>query len=69
VPASENPNVVLPLDALRDLEAHGAFARLADFYCTTTGNDQRFADCVRNGKEIAELLWQERIDGVLLVAT
>jgi len=69
VPASENPNVVLPLDALRDLEARGAFARLADFYCTTTGNDQRFADCVRNGKEIAELLWHERIDGVLLVAT
>lgn len=69
VPASENPNVVLPLDALREFEARGAFARLADFYCTTTGNDQRFADCVRNGKEIAELLWQERIDGVLLVAT
>jgi len=69
VPASENPNVVLPLDALRDLEARGAFARLADFYCTTTGNDQRFADCVRNGEEIADLLWRERIDGVLLVAT
>jgi len=69
VPASENPNVVLPLDALCDLEARGAFARLADFYCTTTGNDQRFADCARNGKEIAALLWQERIDGVLLVAT
>jgi glycine reductase complex component B subunit gamma len=69
VPASENPNVVLPLDALRDLEARGMFGHLADFYCTTTGNDQRFADCVRNGKEIAELLWHERIDGVLLVAT
>lgn len=69
VPASENPNVVLPLDALREFEARGAIGRLADFYCTTTGNDQRFADCVRNGKEIAELLWQERIDGVLLVAT
>jgi glycine/betaine/sarcosine/D-proline reductase family selenoprotein B len=69
VPASQNPNVVLPLDALRDLEDRGTFARLADFYCTTTGNDQRFADCVRNGKEIAALLWQERIDGVLLVAT
>lgn len=69
VPACENPNVVLPLDALRELEAGGAFARLADFYCTTTGNDQRFADCVRNGREIAELLHRERIDGVLLVAT
>lgn len=69
VPASENPNVVLPLDALRELETQGAFGQLADFYCTTTGNDQRFADCVRNGREIAELLRSERIDGVLLVAT
>jgi glycine/betaine/sarcosine/D-proline reductase family selenoprotein B len=69
VPACGNPNVVLPLDALRELEERGAFARLADFYCTTTGNDQRLADCVRNGREIADLLWREQIDGVLLVAT
>jgi len=67
--ASENPHVVLPLDALRDLEREGAFARLLDFYCTTTGNDQRLADCKRNGAEIAETLRGERVDGVLLVAT
>jgi len=67
--ASENPNVVLPLDVLRALEREGGIGRLVDFYCTTTGNDQRLADCRRNGEEIAETLWSERVDGVLLVAT
>ena len=69
VPASENPNVVLPLDVLRDLAREGRIGRLVDFYCTTTGNDQRLVDCRRNGEEIAETLSRERVDGVLLVAT
>jgi len=68
-PACENPNLVLPLDALRELEGSGAFARLVDFYCTTTGNDQRLSDCRRNGAEIAETMKAGGVDGVLLVAT
>ena len=67
--ASENPNVVLPLDALRELAREGKIGRLVDFYCTTTGNDQRLSDCRRNGEEIADTLRGERVDGVLLVAT
>lgn len=67
--ACDNPNFVIPLDSLRQLEAEGAFARLLDFYCTTTGNDQRLVDCKRNGAEIAETLRSARVDGVLLVAT
>lgn len=67
--ASDNPQVILPLDALRALEHEGAFGQLLDFYCTTTGNDQRLADCTRNGAEIGEALRSERVDGVLLVAT
>jgi len=67
--ATDNPNVVLPLDVLRDLERDRAFARLVDFYCTTTGNDQRLSDCRRNGAEIGEMLRSAQVDGVLLVAT
>jgi glycine reductase complex component B subunit gamma len=67
--ATDNPNVVLPLDVLRDLERERAFARLVDFYCTTTGNDQRLSDCRRNGAEIGETLRSAQVDGVLLVAT
>jgi glycine reductase len=67
--ASDNPNLVLPLDAARELEREGAFGRLVDFYCVTTGNDQRLLDCRRNGAEIAAALVTERADGVLLVCT
>ena len=67
--ACDNPHVVLPLDVARELEREGAFAKLLDFYCATTGNDQRLLDCRRNGAEIAATLAAARAGGVLLVAT
>ncbi len=69
LPASENPNLVLPLDVLREMEHQGAFAELLDSYFTTTGNDQRLIDCKRNGAEIAAALRAQGVGGVLLVAT
>lgn len=67
--ASDNPNMVLPVDVLREFEREGAIGDLLDFYCSTTGNDQRLPDCKRNGQEIAATLRAEGIGGVLLVAT
>lgn len=67
--ASQNPNLVMPLDVLRDLEREGAIGGVADFYCTTTGNDQRLADCKRNGREIAAALRAAGVNAALLVAT
>ena len=66
---NEDPHRVVPLDVARELEREGAFGKLADFYCATTGNDQRLLDCRRNGAEIAATLAAERAGGVLLVAT
>ena len=67
--ASENPNLVLPLDVLRDLQREGKIGNLLDTYFTTTGNDQRLIDCKRNGAEIAAAVQSAGVDGVLLVAT
>ena len=67
--ACENPNFVLPLDAVRSLEREGAIGRLVDFFCCTTGNDQRLADCARNGREIASALVDAGVEAALLVAT
>jgi betaine reductase len=67
--ASRNPNLVLPLDVMRDLQREGAVGELLDFYCVTTGNDQRLIDCRRNGQEIASALRSANVNGVLLVAT
>jgi glycine reductase len=67
--ASENPNLVLPLDVVRELQREGAVGDVVDFYCATTGNDQRLVDCRRNGQEIAATLRAANVNGVLLVAT
>ncbi len=67
--ACDNPNLVLPVDLLRTLEREGAFSKLLDFYCSTTGNDQRLLDAKRNGAEIASALRAEGVGGVLLTAT
>jgi glycine reductase len=67
--ACENPNLVLPLDAVRTLEREGAIGSVADFYCCTTGNDQRLADCARNGREIASALEEAGVEAAILVAT
>ena len=69
LPACENPNLVLPLDILRTLEREGTFATLLDSYCATCGNDQRLADCKRNGAEIARWLREQQANAALLVAT
>lgn len=67
--ACENPNLVLPLDAVRELQLEGAIESVADFYCCTTGNDQRLADCARNGREIASALAEAGVEAAILVAT
>jgi glycine reductase len=67
--ACRDPNLVLPVDALRALERDGRIGSLVDFYCTTTGNDQRLGDCARNGREIAAALRAAGVNGACLVAT
>jgi glycine reductase complex component B subunit gamma len=67
--ACENPNLVLPLDAVRELQREGAIGSVADFYCCTSGNDQRLADCARNGREIASALAEAGVEAAILVAT
>ncbi len=69
LPACQNPNLVLPLDAVRALERDGVFGKLLDFYCSTVGNDQRLGDCKRHGMEIARVLRAQQVDAALLVAT
>lgn len=67
--ACDNPNLLLPVDVLRVLEREGAFSNLLDFFCSTTGNDQRLLDAKRNGAEIAQTLRREGVGGVILTAT
>lgn len=67
--AIADPNVVVPLDALRELEKEGEFGELVNYFCTTTGTGTATASAAGFGTEIGKMLMDEHVDGVILVST
>lgn len=67
--AMQNPNVVVPLDALRQLEKEGEFGELVNYFCATTGTGTATASAAKFGSEIGKMLIDEHVDGVILVST
>lgn len=66
----EDPNLVIPLDVLRDLEKEGEFGELVDYFYATTGTGTSTASAAKFGTEIGkELTEKEHVDGVILVST
>lgn len=69
--ARENPNRLLPLDALRHLERQGLVGRVAPVFYTTAGNATSVENAARFGRDMARDIL-ERFPGqtgVLLTAT
>lgn len=66
--ANENPNRIVPIDALRELERAGKIELYSTLYATT-GNMGSITEMRRIGSEIAAELASEGIDGVLVGAT
>ena len=67
--ANANPNYVVPLDAVRELERGHAFAALHSRYYVTVGVGTAVAEARRIGREIAADLRSQGVDGVILTAT
>ena len=67
--ANEDPDRVLPLDAMRDLEKEGAIGKLYDRYYVTVGNATSVSNAQKFGREIAEKLIAADVDGVILTST
>jgi glycine reductase len=67
--ANQDPNRVLPLDALRELEQQGRFGRLHGTYYATVGNATSVRQAVRFGQEIAASLVNEGVQAVILTST
>ena len=66
--AQANPNLVLPLDALRELVGQ-VFGELDDQFYTMTGVGTSLKTAKRAGEEIAASMRESRVDAALLVAT
>ena len=65
----ENPNLVVPLDALRKLEKEGEFGELVNYFATTTGTGTATGSAARFGDEIGTRFKAEGVDGVILTST
>lgn len=65
----ENPNLVVPLDALRNLEKAGEFGELVNYFATTTGTGTATGSAAKFGDAIGKRFIEEGIDGVILTST
>lgn len=64
-----NPNVCVPVDALRHLEKSGKIRKLHHYFYSTVGTGTTQAEATRMGNEIASQLKDEQVDAVLMVST
>jgi betaine reductase len=67
--ANEDPNRLVPLDAVRALEREGAFGHLHDVFFTTSGVDTPVATASTFGREMAEELREAGVQAVILTGT
>jgi betaine reductase len=66
---NDDPNRLVPLDAVREFERAGRIARLHDRFYTTSGVDTPMATAAKFGQEIAAELRQAGVQAVILTGT
>lgn len=67
--ADANPNVCVPLDALRAYEKEGRIGSIDTHFYTTVGTGTTEAEAERMGKEIVTHLKEHNVDAVILTST
>ncbi len=65
----EDPDRLVPVDALRDLEKSGVVGKLHEEFISTSGLVNPLANSRRLGREIAEKLKAEGVTAVILTST
>ncbi len=66
---TENPNLVVPLDAIRELEKAGEIGELANYFVTTTGTGTAIGNSKGFGEEFSKKLVEDGVDAVILTST
>ena len=65
----QDPDRLLPLDVMRELEREGAIGKLCDEFISTSGLANPLSNTRRMGREMAERAKQLGIDAVILTST
>ncbi len=66
---TEDPDLCIPIDALRKLEKEGKIGKLMDYFITTTGTGTATNSSKRFAEEYIPILKEDGVDAVLLVST
>ena len=67
--ADADPNVVMPIDAMKAYLKEGKIGKLHDYFYSTVGTGTTQAEAARMGKEIVEKLKEDNVDGVIMTST
>lgn len=67
--ASLDPDVVVPLDVMRQMEKEGVFKKLHPIFYTTTGTGTAVSHAERFGQEIGEELRKAEVSAAILTST
>lgn len=67
--ADADPNVILPLDAMKAYLKEGKYGKLHNYFYSTVGTGTTQAEAARMAKEIVVKLKEDNVDGVILIST
>lgn len=67
--ADHDPNVIVPLDVMKELEKEGYYGSLHPYFYSTVGTGTTQAEASRMGHEMLKYLEEDNVDGVVLVST
>jgi glycine reductase len=67
--AGVDPDVIVPLDVMREMEREGVFGKLHDTFYATTGTGTSVAHAERFGQEIGEKLRKAGVSAAILTST
>lgn len=67
--ANGDPDRVLPVDVMRQLEKEGIIGKLYEYYYATVGNGTSVANAKKYGAEIGSQLKKAGVDAVILTST
>jgi glycine reductase complex component B subunit gamma len=65
----EDPDRLVPLDVMREMEKSGVIGKLHDEFISTSGRANPLSNTRRLGREMAEKVKQEGVDAVILTST
>lgn len=67
--ADADPNVIMPIDAMKAFLKEGKIGKLHDYFYSTVGTGTTQAEASRMGKEIVVKLLEDKVDGVIMTST